>query len=40
MKVAQAVVSRAITGRWVKLNKVEKIEDKDRGNKGFGSTGI
>ena len=40
MKVAQAVVSRCITGRWVKLNKVDKIEDKDRGNKGFGSTGI
>ena len=40
MKVAQAVVSRCITGRWVKLNKVDYIEDKDRGNKGFGSTGI
>ena len=40
MKVAQAVVSRCITGRWVKLNKVDSIEDKDRGNKGFGSTGI
>jgi dUTP pyrophosphatase len=40
MKVAQAVVARCITGRWVKLNKVDKIEDKDRGNKGFGSTGI
>jgi len=40
MKVAQAVVSRCITGRWVKLNKVDKIEDKDRGNKGCGSTGI
>jgi len=40
MKVAQAVVARCITGRWVKLNKVGKIEDKDRGSKGFGSTGI
>jgi len=40
MKVAQAVVARCITGRWVKLNKVDKIEDKDRGSKGFGSTGI
>jgi dUTP pyrophosphatase len=40
MKVAQAVVSRCITGRWVNLKKVNKIEDKDRGNKGFGSTGI
>lgn len=40
MKVAQAVVARAITGRWVNLVEVDKIEDKDRGNKGFGSTGI
>jgi dUTP pyrophosphatase len=40
MKVAQAVVARCITGRWVRLNKVDKIEEKDRGNKGFGSTGI
>lgn len=40
MKVAQAVVARCITGRWVRLNKVDKIEDKDRGSKGFGSTGI
>lgn len=40
MKVAQAVVARAITGRWVNLVQVDKIEDKDRGSKGFGSTGI
>jgi dUTP pyrophosphatase len=40
MKVAQAVVSRCVTGRWVNLVQVDKIEDKDRGNKGFGSTGI
>ena len=40
MKVAQAVVARCITGRWVNLKKVDKIENKDRGNKGFGSTGI
>jgi dUTPase len=40
MKVAQAVVSRCITGRWVNLKKVDKIEEKDRGSKGFGSTGI
>jgi dUTP pyrophosphatase len=40
MKVAQAVVARCITGRWVRLNKVDNIEDKDRGSKGFGSTGI
>jgi len=40
MKVAQAVVTRCITGRWVNLKKVDKIEEKDRGSKGFGSTGI
>jgi len=40
MKVAQTVVARAITGRWVNLVQVDKIEDKDRGSKGFGSTGI
>ena len=40
MKVAQAVIARCITGRWVKFNKVDSIETKDRGNNGFGSTGI
>ena len=40
MKVAQAVVARCITGRWVKFNKVDSIETKDRGDNGFGSTGI
>ena len=40
MKVAQAVVARCVTGRWVNFNKVDSIETKDRGNNGFGSTGI
>ena len=40
MKVAQAVVSRCVTGRWVNLVQVSEINDKDRGNNGFGSTGI
>lgn len=40
MKIAQAVVSRCITGRWVVLNKVDKIDDGERGENGFGSTGI
>ena len=40
MKVAQAVVSRCITGRWVNLVQVNKINNKDRGENGFGSTGI
>lgn len=40
MKVAQAVVARCVTGRWVNFNKVDSIKTKDRGNNGFGSTGI
>jgi dUTP pyrophosphatase len=40
MKVAQSVVARCVTGRWVNFNKVDSIETKDRGNNGFGSTGI
>ena len=40
MKVAQCVVSRCITGRWVTLNRVEEIKSGERGNNGFGSTGI
>ena len=40
MKVAQAVVSRCVSGKWVNLVKVEEIQNKDRGNNGFGSTGI
>jgi dUTP pyrophosphatase len=40
MKVAQCVVSRCITGRWVTLNRVEDINEGERGDNGFGSTGI
>jgi len=40
MKIAQAVVARCITGRWVILEKSEKIKSGDRGDNGFGSTGI
>lgn len=40
MKVAQCVVSRCITGRWVTLNRVEEIKSGERGDNGFGSTGI
>lgn len=39
-KVAQAVLSRCLPGKWVDLVRVEKINDKDRNEKGFGSTGI
>lgn len=40
MKVAQAVLSKCFSGRVVNLVKVDKINDKDRGTNGFGSTGI
>ena len=40
MKVAQAVLSKCFSGRVVNLVKVDKINDKDRGDNGFGSTGI
>jgi dUTP pyrophosphatase len=39
MKIAQAVVARCVTGRWINLEKVEKLGNTERGNNGFGSTG-
>jgi dUTP pyrophosphatase len=39
-KVAQGVLSPVVCGKWISLNKVNNIEDKDRSDKGFGSTGI
>lgn len=40
MKVAQAVLCPVVNGKWVKLNEINEIPDKDRGSNGFGSTGI
>jgi dUTP pyrophosphatase len=40
MKVAQCVLSSCISGKYVNLVKVDKIDPKDRNNNGFGSTGI
>jgi dUTP pyrophosphatase len=40
MKVAQAVLCPVIIGKYVNLVHVNQIGDKDRGNNGFGSTGI
>jgi dUTP pyrophosphatase len=40
MKVAQAVLSPVVNGRWVQLMEVENVIEKDRGDNGFGSTGI
>ena len=39
-KIAQAVFSSVACGKWIKFTKVKNINDKDRGDNGFGSTGI
>jgi len=40
MKVAQAVLCPVVNGRWVELIEMDEILEKDRGDKGFGSTGL
>ncbi len=40
LAVAQAVLCPVVSGKWVDLIKVEKINDKDRNSNGFGSTGL
>jgi dUTP pyrophosphatase len=40
MKVAQAVISPVIAGKWVNLVQKNKVESKDRNENGFGSTGL
>lgn len=40
MKVAQAVLCPVVNGKFVEFELIDKVEDKDRGDKGFGSTGI
>ena len=39
-KIAQGVISPVVAGKWVNLVKTSNIEDKDRSDKGFGSTGV
>jgi len=39
-RIAQAVVSPVISGRWCKLNKKNKLGETNRNDGGFGSTGI
>jgi dUTP pyrophosphatase len=39
-KIAQAVLCPVASGMWVNLVETEKINDKERGSNGFGSTGI
>jgi len=40
MKIAQAVLCPVVCGKYVSLELTNKVEDKDRGDKGFGSTGL
>lgn len=40
MKIAQAVLCPVVNGKYVNLQLIDKIENKDRGANGFGSTGI
>ena len=39
-RIAQAVVSPVISGRWCRLNKKNKLNETNRSDGGFGSTGI
>jgi len=40
MKIGQAVLCPVVNGKWVNLVQKNKINEKDRGDNGFGSTGI
>jgi len=40
MKVGQAVLSPVVNGKWVNLSNKKIVTSKDRGDNGFGSTGI
>jgi len=40
MKVGQAVLCPVINGKYVRFEQVNQLNEKDRGNNGFGSTGI
>ena len=40
MKIAQAVLCPVVNGKWVNLIEKTKINEKERGENGFGSTGI
>ena len=39
-KIAQAVLSPVVNGKYVDLVQVNKVSDGDRGDNGFGSTGL
>ena len=39
-KIAQAVLCPVVCGKWIILKNINKLESKDRGSNGFGSTGV
>jgi len=39
-KIAQACICPVVNGRWIQTKEVTEISGKDRGDNGFGSTGI
>ena len=39
-KIGQAVLCPVVNGKWVNLIQKDSVSNKDRGNNGFGSTGI
>jgi dUTP pyrophosphatase len=40
MKIAQAVLCPVVNGKYVSIELTDKVGNKDRGNNGFGSTGL
>lgn len=40
MKIAQAVLCPVVNGKYVSIELTDKVDDKDRGKNGFGSTGL
>lgn len=39
-KIAQACICPVVNGRWIQIKETTEINNKDRGQNGFGSTGI
>jgi dUTP pyrophosphatase len=39
-KIAQAVLCPVVNGKWVSLIQTKSMDDKDRNDNGFGSTGL
>ena len=39
-KIAQACICPVVNGKWINLEEVSDISEKDRGENGFGSTGV